>query len=101
VNLEDAITQAVRAAVRDELRSGERIAVTLEPRLYSGSEARALLGISNDEFYAAVNRGDLRAIRRGSRNWQISSVALFEFISQLEGRTGVLRLQTTLQHAAD
>lgn len=53
-------------------------------RLYSGPEARRLLGIRTEDFYAAVRTGRLRAVRLGRRNLKVSAGALEAFIRDLE-----------------
>ena len=97
MGIDELIIQAVKLGVQAAFQESERITVIVEPRCYSGAQAQKLLGVSSTHLYAALKTGALRGIKRGKRDWSISSVSMFEYIAMLEGRPGIVRLETVLR----
>ena len=78
MGIDELIIQAVKLGVQAAFQESERITVIVEPRCYSGAQAQKLLGVSSTHLYAALKTGALRGIKRGKRDWSISSVSMFE-----------------------
>jgi hypothetical protein len=56
----------------------------IQNRVYTGPEARKLLRMRTNDFYAAIRTGELRSFRPGLRNIRVSQTAINEFIATRE-----------------
>jgi excisionase family DNA binding protein len=82
-----AALEELTAAIREEIRQEAEAATDRPDRLYSVTEAAALLRIGRSSVYQEIGAGRLRSLRVGRRRL-IPSSALAERIGPTNGTTG-------------